>query len=246
MRKFSFGLSLVLPAFNEEENIEPVTIIADGVLRHLLPRYEIWLVDDGSRDGTAAAIERVKAEYPAVRSITHDVNKGYGVALRNAFAAATMPYVAFTDSDRQFDIVDIERLLPLAEQNDLVVGYRLRRLDPFVRKIYSRGYGLLIRTLFDLHVRDLNCALKLMERQKLLALGLRSDHYFINVEMLVKARARGYRIAEVGVKHLPRAAGESKVTLSQIPNTLREVRRLYRELKHNPVGAHEPAGSPTR
>lgn len=238
MTKFPYGLSLVLPALDEEENIEPATDEAVEALSSLLDRHEVWIVDDGSHDGTAAAIDRLKKRHPSVRSISHPRNLGYGAALKNGFAAATLPYVAFTDSDRQFDPVDFERLLPKLGIADFVVGYRIDRVDPFLRRVYSRGYAAVIRAVFGLRIRDLNCAFKIMDREKLLRLELRSDHYFINVEMLVKGLKRGYRIDEVGVRHRVRASGRSKVTLAQIPRTIREVRRLHRELHQRKPEIH--------
>ena len=231
MKRHPIGLSLVLPAYDEEDNLEPATLGAEAILRHIVDRHEIWIVDDGSRDGTAEAAARLAAELPTVKVLTHSENLGYGAALKSGFRAATLPYVAFTDTDRQFDLADLTRFLPLLPDNDFVVGYRMKRLDPLPRKIYSRGYALLIRLLFGVAARDLNCALKVMDRKKVLALGLRSDHYFINVEILVRGRIHGCRVAEVGVRHLPRAAGSSKVDLGQIPRTLREVAWLRRELR---------------
>ncbi len=218
-----------MPAFNEVENIEPAAIEADAFLSRAVAEYEVILVDDGSTDGTAERIREVAAMLPSVRGAFHAENRGYGAALITGFGMAAFPHVAFTDSDRQFDMADLSKLAGMIDDCDFVVGYRASRNDTLARRIYSRSYRLLIRLLFGLRSRDLNCALKLMDREKLLALDLKSHHYFINVEILVKAKLAGYLVQEIPVRHLPRAAGRSKVDLGEIPRTIAEVVRLRAE-----------------
>src|SRR5947209_13354579 len=125
------SLSLVIPAYNEEAGIRQAVAEADTALAGLAQDYEILVVDDGSGDGTAAAVARAAQAHPRVRLLRHDRNRGYSAALRTGFEGARGRLVAFTDADCQFDLADLGLLLPLAERSPLVVGYRVGRQDPW-------------------------------------------------------------------------------------------------------------------
>jgi len=210
-------LSLVIPAYNEAAGIAETVVEADAALRRLGLSYEILVVDDGSQDGTAEAV----APSERVRLLRHETNRGYGAALRTGFEAARGERVAFTDADGQFDLGDLARLLPLTETCAIAVGCRARRHDPWLRKFYSRGYNLLVRTLLGTGVRDVDCALKVYRRDALEQLLPESTDFFVNTEMLTRARQLGLSVAEIDVAHRPRRRGESKVCWRDIPRTLR-------------------------
>jgi glycosyltransferase involved in cell wall biosynthesis len=204
------ALSFFFPAHNEAENIEALVLEALDALPALADEFEIIAVDDGSKDGTGAIADRLAAEHPQVRAVHHPVNRGYGGALRSGFAASHMPLVAFTDGDRQFRVADLGRLVArMAEPDapDVVVGYRLKRADPTIRKLYARSYRLALRIFYGLKVRDPDCAAKLFRREALRDIRLESEGGFLSGELLVKLLQRGRTIAEVGVGHYPRTAG---------------------------------------
>lgn len=213
-------LSLVLPAYNEEAGIRQAVIEACAALADLTSAYEILVVDDGSRDGTAAIVAELAAERRQVRLVQHECNRGYGAALRTGFAAARFERVAFTDADCQFHLADLGRLLPLSERYPLVVGWRQERQDSWRRRLLSRGYNLLTSALLGTRVRDCDCALKVFQRTVLPDLLPETNTFFVNAEMLTKARQRGLEVAEVGVRHRPRLQGESKVSLREVPRVL--------------------------
>jgi dolichol-phosphate mannosyltransferase len=215
------GLSLVIPAYNEEAVIGRAVAEADQALVALGCPYEILVVDDGSRDGTAEAVARAAAGRPAVRLLRHPDNRGYGAALRTGFEAARGDRIAFTDADCQFHLTDLARLLPLTDHHPLAVGYRVDRQDPPHRRFYSWGYNQLVRTLLGTRVRDCDCALKVFRRGALANLLPESSGFFVNAEMLTRARQLGYAVAEAGVRHRPRCAGASKVSLLDVPRVLR-------------------------
>jgi glycosyltransferase involved in cell wall biosynthesis len=205
------ALSFFFPAHNEAENIEALVAEALEALPALAETFEIIAVDDGSKDGTGALADRLATEHPQVRVVHHVVNRGYGGALRSGFAASRYPLVAFTDGDRQFRIADLGHLLTrMAEPDhpDVVVGYRLKRADPFVRKAYARFYRFALRVWFGLKVKDPDCACKLFRRESLEGINLESQGGFLSGELLIKLRQRGRTIAEVGVPHYPRVAGQ--------------------------------------
>jgi dolichol-phosphate mannosyltransferase len=215
------SLSLVLPAFNEEDGIRQAVTEADAALAALCEEYEILVVDDGSSDATAAAVQSESADRPHVRLVRHESNRGYGAALRTGFRAARCELVAFTDADCQFHLEDLGRLLPLTEDSPVAVGYRIGRKDPWRRRFLSGGFNLVVRALLGTGVRDCDCALKVFRRDVLAGLLPESDGFFVNAEMLARARQRGCAVAEAGVRHRPRIGGVSKVSVGQVPRVLR-------------------------
>lgn len=204
-------LSYFFPAHNEEANLEGLVAEALQTLPSLAERFEIVIVDDGSRDGTPAIADRLAAEnQDVVRVVHHPTNFGYGAALRSGLRAAQFGLIAFTDGDRQFKVIDVGRLSARSQevdQPDVVVGHRIRRADPFIRTLYARAYRLANRVFFGLPVRDVDCACKLFRREALTGLLVESGGAFFSAELLIKLRAKGARIVEVGVPHYPRTAG---------------------------------------
>jgi glycosyltransferase involved in cell wall biosynthesis len=223
------ALSYFFPAHNEAENIEALVAEALEVLPRLADQFEIIAVDDGSKDATPQLADALAAKHPQVRVVHHEVNRGYGGALRSGFRAARYDLVAFTDGDRQFHIEDLGKLLERQAQRDhpdVVVGYRIKRADPFVRLAYARSYRLALRIFFGLKVKDPDCACKLFRRAALEGIRVESEGGFLSGELLVKLLQRKRSIAEVGVPHYPRIAG--KQTGANPKVVLRAVRDFWR------------------
>jgi glycosyltransferase involved in cell wall biosynthesis len=212
-------LSLVIPAFNEAAVIEQAVREAEAALPRHFTRSEVLVVDDGSTDGTAGIVERLLPAARWTRLLRHSVNRGYGAALRTGFESARFELVAFTDADCQFDLHDVGALAPLAAEYPVVAGYRVDRKDSRRRKFFSWGYNRLARLLLGTGVRDVDCALKVFRRDALARLLPESRGFFVNTEMMTRARRLGLAVAEVPVTHRPRASGESKVSLREIPRT---------------------------
>lgn len=221
------GLSLILPAYNEAQAIRHSIRAAAAALAELGIPYEIIVVDDGSTDDTAAIAQSEAQELPCVRVLSTPQNVGYGGALRYGFREARLDFLAFTDSDGQFDLRELARLLAPAKEYDLVCGYRIDRQDHWTRKLYSRTYNLIVRTLLGTRVRDCDCALKIFRRAQIAQLDLESNDFFINAELLTKARLAGLTVTEVGVNHYPRLRGESKVSLGHILPVLKTLLRFW-------------------
>jgi glycosyltransferase involved in cell wall biosynthesis len=204
-------LSYFFPAHNEEANVEGLVAEALQTLPALAETFEIIVVNDGSRDATGRIADELTAANPGVvRAVHHATNQGYGAALRSGFRAAQFEHVAFTDGDRQFKVADLERLIERMSQRDApdaVVGYRIKRADPLVRTVYARAYRLANRMFFGLRVRDVDCACKLFRRPALEGVAVESGGAFFSAELLIKLRAAGRSVAEVGVPHYPRTAG---------------------------------------
>ena len=219
-------LSLFFPCHNEAENLEALVADALTALPALAATYEVILVDDGSRDDTAGVAERLAHQHSGiVRVVRHDVNRGYGGALRSGFAAARYNYLAYTDGDRQFRVADLARLVERAEatQSPVVIGYRLQRADPPLRLVYASIYRVANRVWFGLNVRDVDCAAKLFRRDALKRINVHSDGAFFSAELLIRLRLAGVSIAEVGVPHYPRTAGSpTGARLSVITRAVRD------------------------
>jgi glycosyltransferase involved in cell wall biosynthesis len=206
-------------------------VVREGL--EILPRFtadlEIIVVDDGSTDATGTIADRLAASDPRVRVLHHRPNRGYGGAIRSGLSSATRPYVFFTDGDRQFRLEDLDRLIPLLERADVVVGYREKRADPPRRLFIAWVYNTLIRVVFGAPFRDVDCAFKLFRRDVFRRVPLervRSNGAFFSPELLLVLRAAGVRIAQVGVRHFPRAHGEEKGATIRV--VLRAVRDLFR------------------
>ncbi len=202
-------LSVFFPAFNEEKNISSTIEKAVEVLKKLdLKEFEVIVVDDGSKDKTAEEVLKFSNQDKRIRLVKHSVNKGYGHALKTGFIEARYDWVAFSDSDGQFEFSDITKLMEKADQADFILGYRIKRADPLIRKVYTFGWKTIARILFGLKVRDYSCGFKLIKKQSFEnCLPLESEEKVTQIELLVKAMKRGYRFAEVGVSHYPRMFG---------------------------------------
>ena len=196
-------LSIILPAFNEEENIgKSIKAALDLPLN-----CEIIVVNDGSMDKTAQIVEQFLFDQP-VRLIEHKVNKGYGAALRSGFEAAKGDYIFFTDSDLQFELNELMSLWEYRNSAEIVSGYRKDRQDPNHRRFNAWAWGRLVRSLTGIKVKDINCAFKLFQGNSLKSLNFKAKGAFINTEILAKAMAKNYRIIEMPVNHYPRVAGQ--------------------------------------
>ncbi|MFQ5811931.1 MAG: glycosyltransferase family 2 protein [Anaerolineae bacterium] len=220
----ALSMSVVLPAYNEEENVGQAVRSVLEVMQPITPSYEVIVVDDGSRDRTSEVVEELAESYPQVRLVRHEVNRGYGGALNSGFKAATRDLIFFTSSDNQYDVAEVKKLLPYIESAELVIGYRADRRDPFVRRLFAWGWTTLVNLLFGYVSRDIDCAFKLFRREILSQINITSKGAMIDTELLVGAKRRGFSIVEVPVSHFPRLAGE------QTGANIRVILRAFKDL----------------
>jgi glycosyltransferase involved in cell wall biosynthesis len=220
------SISLVMPAYNEADNIEPMVAEATPALEANADGHEIIVVDDGSADETAAVTRRVMESYPNVRLVEHPVNKGFGAAVFSGFTSAEKDWIFYTDADRQFVLSELERFVPYMDQADLIAGYRAPRRDPFMRVFYGKGWSALCTLMFGYTVRDVDCGFKLFRREIIesLAPQIASRGATFSIEWLVRAKRAGYRFVELPVTHQPRVAG------SQTGANIDVIVRAFREL----------------
>jgi glycosyltransferase involved in cell wall biosynthesis len=226
------GISITLPAYNEAENIDALSEEIMGYFEAKKIPYEIIIVNDGSADETGKIADALAAKHKTISVIHHRPNKGYGRSLLDGFKASRYEYLFFTDADRQFKIESLDEFIPHVRNGvgDMIIGYRIDRQDPFMRKFLSGCFNLLIRIIFGLKVKDIDCAFKLFKKKSFESLGIQSGDFLFNAEMLAKARVKHFSIREIGVRHFPRAGGTSTVSTRHIFLTLKCLFALYREV----------------
>ena len=226
------GLSAFFPAYNEEANVERMVDAFRSVLPQMADDYEIIIVNDGSKDRTREIADRLIKEDRRVRVVHHEKNQSYGAAVRSGIKACTKEYLFFTDGDGQFDVSQLSNLIPLLSGYDGVIGFRLNRQDPWIRKLNAWAWNRLVRLMFGLKVRDIDCAFKLFHRKVFKDIELESSGAMISTEMLVKIKDKGYRLREIGVLHSPRLAGkQTGANLRVVLRAFKELFRFYRKFK---------------
>ncbi|MCK5391801.1 MAG: glycosyltransferase family 2 protein [Deltaproteobacteria bacterium] len=229
----NLSISVVLPAHNEAENIRTTVENCVTFLKNHDSDYEVVVVNDGSIDDTQQIVQELKSTNSKVILVNHPVNKGYGSALRSGFDKASCEYIFFMDSDGQFNINDLDRLIPLVSAKDVVIGYREDRADSLVRSLNAWLYGLYIYLIFGLKVRDMDCAFKVFPTRAYQDIRpIKSDGALFSAEFLIKLKRNGFKLNEVPVRHFPRRFGtQSGANIKVILRMFKESWKLRNELR---------------
>jgi glycosyltransferase involved in cell wall biosynthesis len=235
------GLSVFFPAYNDSGTIASLVITALRTARTLTPDHEVIVVNDGSKDGTAAILDELAGIYPQVRVVHHETNRGYGGALRTGFATATRELVFYTDGDAQYDPAEMTALWRRFDDSvDLVNGYKISRSDPLHRIVIGRIYHHTVKLLFGLTVRDVDCDFRMMRRSIFDKVRLEKNSGVICLEMMKKITDAGFRIAEVPVHHYHRAYGKSQFfNFKRLFRTAIDVMKLWYALVVRREHQHE-------
>lgn len=207
-------LSVFYPCYNEEKNIQKTVDKTVPILNKIAQKWEIILINDGSKDNTASVLESIKRKYSSnIKIITHNPNRGYGAALKSGLYSAKYQWIAFTDSDGQFDFSEITNLIDKQQktQADIVIGYYLSRKVSKATIITSKIWELIVFILFGLRVTDIDCGFKLINKKVIDTIPkLEAERgAFISSEFLIKAKKSGFKIVEIGVHHYPRVEGQA-------------------------------------
>jgi glycosyltransferase involved in cell wall biosynthesis len=242
------GLSIFFPAYNDSGTIASMVLGAVLAARELTPEFEVIVVNDGSADATRAIAEELARTYPQVRVVNHPKNRGYGGALRTGFASATKDYVFYTDGDAQYDPAEVRLLWEaLGDGVDVVNGYKISRSDPLHRILIGRLYHHMVKRLFGLKVRDVDCDFRLIRRSVFDRVTLEKNSGVICLEMMKKIQDAGFRIVEVPVHHYHRAYGKSQFfNFRRVFRTGLDVMRLWMALvirQEHRKAADPPQGS---
>ena len=229
------SVSLVIPMFNEEENIEHAVDAAVEALTKYTDDYEIVIVDDASSDSSPMLVARRVAENPRIRMIRHEKNRKLGGALKSGFAAATKDLVLYMDADLPFDPDVLGRAMRAMQVTgaDVIAGYRLdRTIEGPKRTVYSYVYNALIGVLFGWPHRDINFSFKLMKREVIEAIDLKAEGSLIDAELIVKAKNRGFAIQQFGLDYFPRIRGQSHLSSPRVIfKIFAELVKLYPEMR---------------
>ena len=230
----SGGIGVMLPAYNEEANIEQAVKKSVEMLSSITDNYEVLVVNDASTDRTGKIIEAMSAQDSRIRVVHHEKNLRLGGAIRTGFKESSKDYVFYCDSDSPVDMWDVKRVLPLMAQYDLVTGYRLTREERFVRKIYSKTYNTIIRNLFGFCLIDINFSFKLMKRSVIQSLELHANGGFIDAEFISEILRNGHKVVQVGVNYFPRTSGVSTMASPLvIVEIFEEMWRYYRRTRNS-------------
>lgn len=224
-------LSLMMPAYNEEEILPIALEEAVAALEAQVTNWECVIVDDGSTDRTPEILAEWAAREPRIRIVTNDPNRGYSQALIRGFHACKMSVVFYTDADAQFDLMEMRQLYPLIADADMVAGIRVGRQDPWFRLITSGVYNVIQARILKVKARDVNCAFKFFRRGFFEKVALSSDGFLIDAELYARADRAGLRWAQGPVTHRPRTEGSTTVKVGTIRETLRQLFALKRALE---------------
>jgi glycosyltransferase involved in cell wall biosynthesis len=225
-----YSLSVFFPAYNDAPSLPGLIANTFETVKSIATDFEVIVVNDGSADSTGEVLATLAAQYgPQLRVITHEVNRGYGGALRTGFAAATKELFFYTDGDGQYDVKELPKLLALlTPQTGLVNGYKLERNDPWHRIFIGKVYNQFARLLFRIRIRDIDCDFRLIRTGLLQSLNLTSTSGTICVELVRKLELSGCAVAEVGVHHYPRLYGRSQFfRIPALASTLYQLISLY-------------------
>ena len=224
------GLSVFFPAYNDAGTIASLVITAVHVAGTLTPDFEVIVVNDGSSDETPRILDELARLYPGrVRIVHHPRNRGYGGALRTGFATATKDLIFYTDGDAQYDPSEVAELWPkMTDDVDWVNGWKISRSDPVHRIVIGRLYHHMVKLLFGLKVRDVDCDFRLMRRRIFDVVRLEKDSGVICLEMMKKFQDAGFRVAEHPVHHYHRSYGKSQFfNFRRIVRTAIDVMKLW-------------------
>ena len=235
MAKVIDKLSVFLPIYNEEATVQKVILATKKVLQNVAEEWELIIVDDGSTDGSAGLIRELAESEKRIRVVTNGVNKGYGATITSGLYESKFPWIAFTDSDGQFDFAEITDFIAKQKETgaELVVGYYRKRQVSVYKKITSKLWELTVFILFGLKVRDIDCGFKLISKRVIDVIPrLESKRgAFISSELLIKAKKRGFKIVEIPVTHYPRLKGVcTGRNLNVIVKSFVDLLRLWKKL----------------
>lgn len=226
------SLSFFFPAYNEQLNLPKLIEQADRVASKVAKRYELIVINDGSTDKTIETVTQLIKKYPHLRIVSHAENQGYGAALKTGLHESRYEWIFFTDADLQFDMAELKKFIPYTENFDIIIGWRTTRADGAKRAFNARLFKLYIDLLYRLHVRDIDCAFKLLKSQAVKKIRLDSSSAFTTTELLYKLKKRDVPFKELPVSHYPRSHGNpTGANIRVIIKACREALFLYLKIK---------------
>ncbi len=225
------GISLFFPVYNDEKTVRRVTEKAIKLLTSLSTQFEIIIINDGSPDKSGEIADQLSKECENVRVIHHEVNKGYGSAIRTGLSNAKYPWIFFTDGDDEYDVFDFLKLYRLKDYYDLIITFRYVKAYSGKRQFISGVYNMVLRWLFRTNYRDISTGLRMIRKSLVEQLVLQSTSPFIGAELTIRTMLKGYRVGEVGIQTFPREFGKGASTsLKNIMATIKDMLRIYKNI----------------
>lgn len=224
-------VSVFFPVYNDERTVERVALKSLDVLSRVAREYEVVIVDDATPCRAGEIADRLAAQDPRIRVIHHSKNLGYGAAIRTGLANVRYEWVCFTDGDDEYDIYDLEKLIRLRQRYDLIITFRYAKLYSTFRIFVSWVYNRSLRALFKSRFRDISTGLRLIRRDLVNELDLKSNSPFIGAEIAIKTMLKGFPVGEVGIQTFPREFGHGSATSwRNIMATIRDMISCYRTI----------------
>ena len=225
--KFLSEISFFCPAYNDEKNLPDLIPTVHKFLVGIADKFEIIIVEDGSPDRTGEVADKLASDFSNVRVIHHSRNLGYGATLKDGFANARYDYIMYTDGDFQYDVNDFKPFLKLLPEADVLSGYAVKKAVNFQRKVQSGIFNFLVNILFLVNFKDVNCSMKIYKREVLKAIDIKSGSAFIDAEMLIGAKSKGFKVVQFPVTHYERRSGiASGSKLNVIVATIKDMIRF--------------------
>jgi dolichol-phosphate mannosyltransferase len=236
----SHSVSVIMPVYNEESSIEHgVTAVLDYL--ESLPdcAYELIVIESGSTDGTGAMVDAIAARHREVHVIHEGRRNGFGNAVRLGYREAKMDWVWLITPDLPFPLAKFGESLPLLDQYDAVLSYRVHDQRSLMRRFQSVIFNFLVRTGFDLQQKHVNSAFKILQRSFLQSLTLRSKGWTIDVEVLWALKEQGARVIEIPVELYDRTAGQSKIGMGTAAGVLEELFDIWKNRRQTLAAPNE-------
>jgi glycosyltransferase involved in cell wall biosynthesis len=203
------SVSFFCPAYNDAGNLPDLIPVVHDFLQKHSKVFEIVIIEDGSPDATDSVADSLAEKFSSVRVVHHAKNHGYTATLKEGFETAQYEYVMYTDGDNQYDVFDAGPYLSLLEHADVISGYAIKKAVSPYRLFQSGLYNLLIKVLFFVNFRDINCSVKILKRRVLDDIKITSSPQgaFVDAELILKAKKKGFRIVQFPVTHYARKSG---------------------------------------
>lgn len=224
-------ISFFFPVYNDERTVRLVTEKAIKLFDEIANQYEVVIVNDASPDKAGEIADQLALEYHQVKVVHHEVNKGYGAAVKSGIANTKYDWICMVDGDNEYDIYDLKRMLDLRQYYRLIIAFRYKKLYSTKRIFISHVYNTVLRTLFDTQFRDISTGIRVFHRSILSHIDLNANSPFIGAEMAIKTMLSGMPVGEVGIQTFQREFGEGSATsMRNIIYTIRDMLRMRKEV----------------
>lgn len=233
LKQPTLSISCFFPCYNDAPTIKAMVVLAMDVCKEYTQAYEVLVIDDGSKDESREILRKMEQEFPQhFRAIYHAHNRGYGGALKSGFEHAQNDWIFYTDGDMQYDVAELRLLIDrLSDKVDYVQGFKIKRQDPLIRIILGQIYQRLMKFMFRLKIKDVDCDFRILRRSVIQNLILKHNSGVICVEMMAKLNLTRARFAEVGVTHRFRMYGQSQFfNFSRVGRTAYHAFKLWVKL----------------